>query len=119
MQPSAGILLFFPVIPAAVLGGILLGMAAGAIPLMWVAYWLLPPGWMRDLSPRTIFPACMLVAPILLLSAVMGAALVSARQEFAEPEKPSLEQVRERQALFRHLLPNRAVSQSGGEGEAD
>ena len=110
MQPSAGILLFFPVIPAAMLGGMLLGMAAAAIPLMWIAYWLLPPGWMRDLSPRTIFPACMLVAPVLLLSAVIGAALVGTQHEFAEPEKPSLEQVRERQALFRHLLPNRATT---------
>ena len=117
MQPSAGILLFFPVIPAAVLGGILLGMAAAALPLMWIAYWLLPPAWMRDLPPRTIFLACMLVAPIVLLSAVMGAALMDTRHEFSEPEKPSLEQVRERQALFRHLLPNRAMGRPQGEAE--
>jgi len=117
MQPSAGILLFFPVIPAAMLGGMLLGMAAAALPLMWIAYWLLPPGWMHDLSPRTIFPACMLVAPVLLLSAVIGAALVGTQHEFAEPEKPSLEQVRERQALFRHLLPNRAMGRPEGEAE--
>jgi hypothetical protein len=117
MQPGVGILLFFPVIPAAVLGGMLLGMAAAALPLMWIAYWLLPPDWMRGLSPRTIFPACMLVAPILLLSAVIGAALVSARHEFAEPEKPSLEQVRERQALFRHLLPNRTIGRPEGAAE--
>jgi SAM-dependent methyltransferase len=45
------------------------------------------------------------------LSAVIGAALVGTQHEFAEPEKPSLEQVRERQALFRHLLPNRATTQ--------
>ncbi len=112
MQPGAGIFLFFPVIPAAVLGGILLGMAAAAIPLMWMAYWLLPPGWMRDLTPGTVFPACMLVAPILLLSAVMGVALSGPPREFAAAEKPTLEQVRERQALFRHLLPNRAVGRA-------
>lgn len=110
MQPGAGILLFFPVIPAAVLGGILFGMAIAAIPLMWMAYWLLPPGWMRDLSPRTVFPACMLVAPILLLCAVMGVVLTAPPREEVLYEKPSMEQVRERQALFRHLLPNRATA---------
>ncbi len=112
MQPGAGIFLFFPVIPAAVLGAMLLGMAVAALPLMWIAYWLLPPGWMRDLTPRTVFPACMLVAPILLLcavmGAVMGAALSGPQREIPAAEKPTLEQVRERQALFRHLLPNRA-----------
>ncbi len=107
MQPGVGILLFFPVIPAAVLGAMLLGMAAAALPLMWIAYWLLPPGWMRDLSPRTVFPACMLVAPILLLSAVVGVALSGPQRDIEPIEKPSMEQVRERQALFRHLLPNR------------
>jgi hypothetical protein len=107
MQLSGGMFLFFPVIPAAVLGALLLGMGAAAIPLMWMAYWLLPPGWMRDLSPRTVFPACMLVAPILLLSGVVGVALMSAPREVALTEKPTMEQVRERQALFRHLLPNR------------
>lgn len=105
---AGGILLFFPVIPAAVLSAMLLGMAIAALPLMWIAYWLLPPGWMRDLSPRTVFPACMLVAPILLLSGVMGLALSGPQREIAEHEKPTLEQVRERQALFRHLLPDRA-----------
>jgi hypothetical protein len=47
----------------------------------------------------------------------MGAALMDTRHEFAEPEKPSLEQVRERQALFRHLLPNRAMGRPQGEAE--
>ena len=107
MQLSGGLFLFFPIIPAAVLGAMLLGMGIAALPLMWIAYWLLPPGWMQDLSPRTVFPACMLVAPILLLSGVMGVAMMGERRAFAEVEKPSLEQVRERQALFRHLLPNR------------
>ena len=46
---SFNILLFFPVIPAAVLGAMLLGMAIAAVPLMVLAYWLLPPAWMRDL----------------------------------------------------------------------
>ncbi len=105
---TGGILLFFPIIPAAVLSAMLLGMAIAALPLMWIAYWLLPPGWMRDLSPRTVFPACMLVAPILLLSGVMGVALSGPQREMAEMEKPTLEQVRERQALFRHLLPERS-----------
>ncbi len=110
MQPGAGILLFFPVIPAAVLGGMLLGMAVAAIPLMWMAYWLLPPGWMRDLTPGTVFPACMLVAPILLLCAVMGVVLTAPPREVVLYEKPTMEQVRERQALFRHLLPNRGAA---------
>jgi hypothetical protein len=105
---AGGILLFFPIIPAAVLSAMLLGMAVAALPLMWIAYWLLPPGWMRDLSPRTVFPACMLVAPILLLSGIMGVALSGPQREIAEMEKPTLEQVRERQALFRHLLPERS-----------
>ena len=104
---TGSILLFFPVIPAAVLGAMLLGMAVAALPLMWIAYWLLPPGWIRDLSPRTVFPACMLVAPILLLSGVMGVSLSAPQRDIAEMEKPTLEQVRERQALFRHLLPER------------
>ena len=108
MQLSGGLFLFFPIIPAAVLGAMLLGMGIAALPLMWIAYWLLPPGWMRDLTPRTVFPACMLVAPILLLSGVMGVAMLGERREIIPPEKPTLEQVRERQALFRHLLPNRA-----------
>ena len=108
MQLSGGLFLFFPIIPAAVLGAMLLGMGIAALPLMWIAYWLLPPGWMRDLTPRTVFPACMLVAPILLLSGVMGVAMLGERLEIAATEKPTLEQVRERQALFRHLLPNRA-----------
>ena len=108
MQLSGGLFLFFPIIPAAVLGAMLLGMGIAALPLMWIAYWLLPPGWMRDLTPRTVFPACMLVAPILLLSGVMGVAMLGERREIAATEKPTLEQVRERQALFRHLLPNRA-----------
>jgi len=107
MQLSGGLFLFFPVIPAAVLAGMLLGMGIAALPLMWIAYWLLPPGWMRDLSPRTVFPACMLVAPILLLSGIMGVVVLGERREVVEAEKPSMEQVRERQALFRHLLPNR------------
>ena len=106
MQLSGGLFLFFPIIPAAVLGAMLLGMGIAALPLMWIAYWLLPPGWMRDLTPRTVFPACMLVAPILLLSGVMGVAMLGERREIVATE--SLEQVRERQALFRHLLPNRA-----------
>lgn len=106
---TGSILLFFPVIPAAVLSAMLCGMAIAALPLMWIAYWLLPPGWMRDLTPRTVFPACMLVAPILLLSGVMGAALTGPEREIPEMEKPTLEQVRERQALFRHLLPNRSL----------
>lgn len=105
---NGSILLFFPIIPAAVLSAMLLGMAIAALPLMWIAYWLLPPGWLRDLTPRTLFPACMLVAPILLLSGVMGAALTGPEREIAEMEKPTLEQVRERQALFRHLLPQRS-----------
>lgn len=105
---SGGLFLFFPVIPAAVLVGMLLGMAMAALPLMWIAYWLLPPGWMRDLTPRTVFPACMLVAPILLLSGVMGVVVMGERREVEVAEKPSMEQIRERQALFRHLLPNRA-----------
>lgn len=109
MQLSGGLFLFFPIIPAAVLGAMLLGMGVAALPLMWIAYWLLPPGWMRDLTPRTVFPACMLVAPILLLSGVMGVAMLGERREIAATEKPTLEQVRERQALFRHLLPNRAL----------
>ncbi|MEI6159490.1 MAG: hypothetical protein WCP77_06640 [Roseococcus sp.] len=104
---GGNLLLFFPVIPAAMLGAMLLGMGIAALPLMWIAYWLLPPGWMRDLTPRTVFPACMLVAPILLLSGVMGVALSGPQRDIAETEKPTLEQVRERQALFRHLLPNR------------
>ncbi|MBC7432536.1 MAG: hypothetical protein H7345_10755 [Rubritepida sp.] len=108
MQLSGGLFLFFPIIPAAVLGAILLGMGIAALPLMWIASWLLPPGWMRDLTPRTVFPACMLVAPILLLSGVMGVAMLGERREIAATEKPTLEQVRERQALFRHLLPSRA-----------
>lgn len=108
MLLSGGLILFFPVIPAAVLGAMMLGMAAAALPLMWIAYWLLPPGWMQGLTPRTVFPACMLVAPILLLSGVMGVVVMGERREIAEPEKPTMEQVRERQALFRHLLPNRA-----------
>ena len=107
MQLSGGLFLFFPIIPAAVLGAMLLGMGIAAIPLMWIAYWLLPPGWMRELTPRTVFPACMLVAPILLLSGVMGVAVMGERREVASVEKPSMEQVRERQALFRHLLPSR------------
>ncbi|MBS7792078.1 hypothetical protein KTR66_18910 [Roseococcus sp. SDR] len=111
---GSSLLLFFPVIPAAVLSAMLCGMAIAALPLMWIAYWLLPPGWMRDLSPGTVFPACMLVAPILLLSGVMGVALTGPEREIPEMEKPTLEQVRERQALFRHLLPNRAA----GFGEA-
>lgn len=105
---GANILLFFPIIPAAVLLAMLLGMGIAALPLMWIAYWLLPPGWMRDLTPRTVFPACMLVAPILLLSGAMGVALSGPEREIAETEKPTMEQVRERQALFRHLLPDRA-----------
>jgi hypothetical protein len=105
---AGSILLFFPIIPAAVLSAMLLGMAIAALPLMWIAYWLLPPGWMRGLSPRTVFPACMLVAPILLLSGVMGVALSGPQREITEMEKPTLEQVRERQALFRHLLPERS-----------
>lgn len=105
---NGSIFLFFPIIPAAVLSAMLLGMAIAALPLMWIAYWLLPPGWLRDLTPRTVFPACMLVAPILLLSGVMGAALTGPGRETAEAEKPTLEQVRERQALFRHLLPQRS-----------
>ncbi|UPY38122.1 hypothetical protein [Sediminicoccus sp. KRV36] len=109
MPGSFNILLFFPIIPAAVLAGMLLGMGIAALPLMWIAYWLLPPGWMRDLSPRTVFPACMLVAPILLLSGVMGVALTGPPRDVAETEKPTLEQVRERQALFRHLLPHRGA----------
>lgn len=109
MQLSAGLFLFFPIIPAAVLGAMLLGMGVAALPLMWIAYWLLPPGWMRDLTPRTVFPACMLVAPILLLSGIMGVVVMGERREIEPTEKPTLEQVRERQALFRHLLPNRAL----------
>jgi hypothetical protein len=105
---SFNILLFFPVIPAAVLGAMLLGMAIAAVPLMVLAYWLLPPAWMRDLPPRTVFPACMMVAPILLITGVMGLALTGPAPEIAEVEKPTLEQVRERQALFRHLLPERS-----------
>ena len=108
MQPSASLFLFFPVIPAAVLGGIVLGMAVAAVPLMWMAYWLLPPGWLRELTPRTVFPACMLVAPILLFSCIMGVVLLGEPREVATAEKPTMEQVRERQALFRHLLPSRA-----------
>ena len=107
MQLSGGLFLFFPIIPAAVLGAMLLGMGLAALPLMWIAYWLLPPGWMRGLTPRTVFPACMLVVPILLLSGVMGVAVMGERRQVELPEKPSMEQVRERQALFRHLLPNR------------
>lgn len=110
MQLSAGVFLFFPVIPAAVLGAMLLGMGVAALPLMWMAYWLLPPGWLRGLTPGTVFVACMLVSPILLLSAVMGVVMAGPGREVALVEKPSMEQVRERQALFRHLLPNRAVS---------
>ncbi len=114
MPGSFNILLFFPIIPAAVLGGMLLGMGIAALPLMWIAYWLLPPGWMRDLPPRTIFPACMLVAPILLLSGLMGVALTGPEREVEPVEKPSMEQVRERQALFRHLLPNRGFGRADG-----
>lgn len=109
MLLNGGLFLFFPVIPAAVLGAMVLGMAAAALPLMVFAYWFLPPGWMRGLSPRTVFPACMLVAPILLLSGVVGVVVMGERREIVEPEKPTMEQVRERQALFRHLLPNRAL----------
>lgn len=109
MHLTGGLFLFFPVIPAAVLGAMVLGMGIAALPLMWIAYWLLPPGWMRDLTPRTVFPACMLVAPILLLSGVMGMVVMGERREIEVPEKPTMEQVRERQALFRHLLPNRAL----------
>lgn len=111
---TGSILLFFPVIPAAVLSAMLLGMAIAALPLMWIAYWLLPPGWMRDLTPRTVFPACMMVAPILLLSGVMGVALTGPERQIAEMEKPTLEQVRERQALFRHLLPDRGLGPAAG-----
>jgi len=109
MVVSFNIFLFFPVIPAAVLLAMLTGMAIAALPLMWIAYWLLPPGWMRELTPTTIFPACMLVAPVLLLSGVMGVALSGPQRESEAVEKPTLEQVRERQALFRHLLPNRGT----------
>jgi hypothetical protein len=110
---TGSILLFFPVIPAAVLFAVLCGMAIAALPLMWLAYWLLPPAWMRDLTPRTVFPACMLVAPLLLLTGVMGVALTGPQREIPEMEKPTLEQVRERQALFRHLLPNRGPAPGG------
>ena len=109
MQLSGSLFLFFPLIPAAVLGAMVLGMAAAALPLMWIAYWLLPPGWMRGLTPRTVFPACMLVAPILFMSGLMGVVVMGERRDIAEPEKPTMEQVRERQALFRHLLPNRSM----------
>lgn len=112
---TGSILLFFPIIPAAVLSGLLLGMAIAALPLMWIAYWLLPPGWLRELTPRTMFPACMLVAPILLLSGVMGVAMTGPQREIVETEKPTLEQVRERQALFRHLLPDRSRGESPGD----
>jgi len=109
MMLSASVLLFFPVIPAGVLGAMLLGMGVAALPLMWMAYWLLPPGWLRGLSPGTVFMACMLVSPILLLSGVMGVAMSGPQREIEISEKPTMEQVRERQALFRHLLPNRTV----------
>ena len=105
----SGIFLYFPVIPASVLAAVLLGMGLAALPLMVLAYWLLPPRWLRDLPPRTLFPACMLVAPILLLTGVMGAALSAPQRETELTEKPSMEQVRERQALFRHLLPKRDI----------
>jgi hypothetical protein len=108
---SAAVFLFFPVIPAAVLAAMLGGMALAAVPLMWLAYWLLPPAWLRDLPLATVFPACMLVAPILLLAVVMAVAMTQPQRAVADHEKPTLEEVRERQKLFRHLLPSRQAAE--------
>ncbi len=108
MGISAEILLFFPVIPAFVLVMMLGAMAVAALPVSWLSIWLSPPAWLRDIPFSTLFPACMLVAPVLFLALV---ALVAPAREVSVTEKPTLEQVRERQALFRHLLPNRAQPQ--------
>lgn len=108
MGISAGILLFFPVIPALLLLAMLAGMALAAVPMTWLTLWLTPPSWLRDIPLSTIFPACMLAAPVLFLAVV---ALFAPMREAALTEKPSMQEVRERQALFRHLLPNRAQPQ--------
>ena len=107
MLPSIAILLFFPVIPVLVLGGVLAGMAVAAVPLLWLLLWLAPPAWWRDIPLATLFPACMLLAPVLLLVGVLGVAMASPPRQIAAVEKPTLEQIRERQALFRHMLPSR------------
>ncbi|MCS6891463.1 MAG: hypothetical protein RMK64_09665 [Rhodovarius sp.] len=109
MLPSISILLFFPVIPVMVMGGVLAGMAVAAVPILWILLWLTPPAWWRDMPLAVLFPACMLLVPPLLIAAVMGAAVASPPRELAPIEKPSLEEVRERQALFRHLLPARSL----------
>ena len=108
MGLSAGILLFFPVIPVMVLAVMLVVMALAALPLTWLTLWLAPPAWLRDIPLSTLFPACMLAAPVLFLALV---AVAAPARDVAEAEKPTMEQVRERQALFRHLLPNRAQPQ--------
>lgn len=108
MGISAGVLLFFPVIPAAVLVVLLGAMALAALPMTWLTLWLSPPEWLRDIPLSTIFPACMLAAPVLLLALV---AIAAPARDASVIEKPTMEEVRERQALFRHLLPNRAQPQ--------
>ena len=108
MGISAGLLLFFPVIPALVLAVMLAAMAIAALPMTWLTIWLSPPAWLREIPLSTLFPACMLVAPVLFLALV---AIAAPARDAALTEKPTMEQVRERQALFRHLLPNRAQPQ--------
>lgn len=99
-------LMYFPVMPALVLAALLAGLALVALPLAWLVRWLLPRAWRCVLPPRTLFLACMLAVPVLVLSGLLGHAAMRPDRDVTA-EKPSREEIRARQALFRHMLPSR------------
>ncbi|RVT89960.1 hypothetical protein EOD42_24675 [Rhodovarius crocodyli] len=98
--------MYFPVLPVLIVAAVMLGLLVLAFPLMLLLRWLMPRAWRCALPPRTLLPACMLAIPVLLMTALMGHAAMQPDREITV-QKPSREEIRARQALFRHLLPGR------------
>ena len=98
--------MYFPVLPVLIVAAVMLVLLVLAVPLMLLLRWLMPRAWRCALPPRTLLPACMLAIPVLLLTGLMGHAAMQPDRQIVV-EKPSREEIRARQALFRHLLPGR------------
>ncbi|HZH46267.1 MAG TPA: hypothetical protein VEY31_06490 [Roseococcus sp.] len=81
-------------------------LAGCAVPLLLLAYAVLPARWLSGLGVDTVFLACLLMAPAVLMGGLSLDALWNAPPgwvdfEFRRGEPPRMDE------RWRHMLPNR------------
>jgi hypothetical protein len=81
-------------------------LAGCAVPLLVLAYAALPARWLNGLGLDTVFLACLLMAPAVLMGGLSLGALWNAPPgweaiEFRSGEPPRMDE------RWRHMLPNR------------